>query len=151
MNTGVHKPVQPLRFTGVFVAATIAVAVLAAAIEYFLNLTIPNSATAFVPLFAAALNEGQKYARSGARELSKQQAWQGAFQMAVISILISLGGAAVFVIVFQAWDAVTIVSPLIWGAILAVLFGLSILVCRSFLGLGFRTERKQLDKAAATK
>jgi len=141
------------RFTLVLFLATLAVMVLSMLIQRFIGVVQGSSALSFVPIMAAAMYEGQRIAMDGEVSLSKSQAWACARVGAIVSVIFGVVMALVLTFALSALTGSTTlfppVPPWVWLVVLAIVAILSLLLCRYFLMMGFKQQRKLLDKKDA--
>lgn len=135
-----------LRYLAVYVIAALAVMLALWGIS-LTGLQIPGSGLSVIPVFVAAMNEGQSYAKTHRTAPEKAAAWRFAFKAMLISLIPqAIVGALFYLFVPNVADALTYAgeSNMIWGIVLLVVFvcGITVITNRLFLSIGARNVLK---------
>lgn len=132
-----------LRYAGVYVIVTVAMALLSLALNIFLNLDISGAATIIPPVIAAAMIEGQRLARAHGRDMEKREAWRAAVLATVACIGVNLMLAAVLMMIPAV---ATVIAKLPMNILVGGAAAIAIIILltnRWFIALGARSEIKR--------
>ncbi len=127
-----------------FIATSVALFAVNFALLTFANVDIANAGMGLIPIFLAAMLEGQRYAREHGDAPESSAMWQFSKQAAMVVValnMVFIAGASFVVpeiqfLMTQSW------GPGVLLCIVLVIGLLSFLLTRQFLGMGARTTLK---------
>ena len=142
------------RFAAIYAGLSIALPIGRFILEAVTGETFDSAALGFIPMFIAAMTEGQSFARAQGRRPDKGEAWRIALRLTGLGIMISLILLTVYAaLVGLDWSGIPAPGPDDWSlfstilGVAVVLAALILLVsARMFLSLGARSEVKAIQK-----
>ncbi|WP_071674568.1 ABZJ_00895 family protein [Nioella nitratireducens] len=132
---------NPRRYLLIFGGAMIVLFVLTLAGQALFGINLGSAAIPLIPAMAAAAVEGQRYAREHREDPVGMVAWQAALKMSFIALGLNILQLGLMMLVQPATYTVMMQNPLPSIGILALYFGLWVLVNRFFYRIGLRNER----------
>ena len=134
------------RYGITYVAAMVGLVVLNQILAFTLNYSLPMGISTLFPAMAGALREGQKLADDRVKDFSKADAWRAARKMTLVAIGINAVVIAGLMLSLNISGILQYFPIALVAAVFAFLMALTFLVNRFFLTMGFRNQRKLLDK-----
>lgn len=143
-----NVPVNLVRYGLVFIGSGIAIAIALEALLYLTGIDMNSSATGMLPVMMAAMIEGQKRAQSGADPFTSGEAWRAAIWMTLVGAVISFT-MVLLLMLLPFWSDVFSSIPFnVWVVIFLGVSVLMLLVNRFFLTMGYKNQRKVMEKKA---
>ncbi|SFC84165.1 ABZJ_00895 family protein [Tropicimonas isoalkanivorans] len=141
--------VRVFRFVLNFIGLTALVLAISIAADVFFQVELGNAGTSILPLLLAASLEGSHHIRRYGEAPTKGAIWRAALLMTLLATGLSL----IFVAVWLSVDTETLrtlgEAPLVaWPILFVVVIALNLVVSRGGIGVGIRSGRRAMAKAA---
>ncbi|MBF9030805.1 hypothetical protein HKCCE3408_10415 [Rhodobacterales bacterium HKCCE3408] len=134
---------SPKRYALVYVGTLIALVVLSAVLTALTGINFGSAAVPLIPVFAAAMVEGQRHARIVTEMPPGGEIWRAALPMSAVA----LGGLVVWNAIILALNPVAMAAmranPSVMIGVFAVYAALFIPLNRMFWATGFKSERRR--------
>jgi hypothetical protein len=138
------------RYAGVYILSMIGLMIVGLLLERLLGFSLPSGLSVVLPPMMAALIEGQKRADAGLEPYGKAEAWSAAslatMVVGVITVAVLAGLLILMPLMREMFSSISMIT---WVLVFAGIMALTLLVNRSFLTMGYKNQRKALDKKAA--
>ena len=132
------------RYCLTFIVVTLCLGAAVTAIEVLLEVQIRNAGMALIPIFTAAMLEGQKYAQTTGQVPESSEMWRFSRQVTLVVVgfnMVVIAGLSFVLpelrwVMTQSWGGGAILS------ILLVVAGLAFFMTRQFLAMGAKGALK---------
>ncbi|WP_424941017.1 ABZJ_00895 family protein [Aliiroseovarius sp. S253] len=137
------------RYAGVYILSMIGLMILSLLLERLFAFSLPSGLSVVLPPMMAAMIEGQKRADAGLGPYEKTEIWSAAsLATSVVGVITVAVLAGLLVLMPPMREMFSSISMMTWVLVFAGIMGLTLLVNRSFLAMGYKNQRKALDKKA---
>ncbi|WP_298904618.1 ABZJ_00895 family protein [uncultured Aliiroseovarius sp.] len=138
------------RYAGVYILSMIGLMILGLLLERLLGFSLPSGLSTVLPPMMAAMIEGQKRADAGLAQYENVEAWSAASSATMVVGVITVAVLAGLLILMppmrQMFSSISMMTLVL---VFAAIMGVTLLVNRFFLTLGYKNQRKALDKKAS--
>lgn len=135
------------RYVRAYFLTMIGLAVLSLVLDLLFQSTVPTGISIVLPTIMAAMFEGQKRAEAGLAAYSGAEAWSAAaYATMIVGVITVLTLALLLVFLESSRMAFGSFSMVTWVIVFSVLMFVTLLTNRIFLTMGYKNQRKALDK-----
>ena len=148
-SAAIYK-VNHMRFAAWFMGLSIGLPIGFAVIQRLTGYDLSSSAVSLIPMMISSMQEGVHFARTEKIKPQARRGWMIALHLAVFALVLSAVLMVMSWVMFPGVMGFVLNTLGIGGALsfLAGFFVLAVLLARLFLGLGARTELKQIASKA---
>ena len=137
------------RYAGVYILSMIGLMIIGLLLQRLFGFSLPPGLSTVLPPMMAAMIEGQKRADSGLGQYENTEAWSAAsFATMVVGVITVVVLAGLLIVMPPMREMFSSISMMTWVLVFAGIMVLTLLVNRVFLTLGYKNQRKALDKKA---
>ncbi|NDW54676.1 ABZJ_00895 family protein [Aliiroseovarius sp. PrR006] len=137
------------RYAGVYILSMIGLMIIGLLLQRLFGFSLPTGLSTVLPPMMAAMIEGQKRADAGLGQYENTEAWSAASLATMVVGVITVAVLAGLLILMPLMrEMFSSISMMTWVLVFAGIMGLTLLVNRFFLTMGYKNQRKALDKKA---